>query len=89
MNNSVALLEPEMLTAQNLPLDRLRPSGLVVRMGDPQAAMEMLDQLLTESDPAEDRETMEFLMKAIDEHRAAVGARLLFPDQHHEQDSAA
>ena len=78
MNMPLKVLELETKPVE-LPFDRLRQSGVVVRMGDPQAAMALLDQLLVETDPAEDRETFAFLKQAINQHRATVGARLMFP----------
>jgi hypothetical protein len=83
MNETVALLEPEFCdqpAAESLPLERPRKSGLVIKPMDKDAALALLDELLRTSDPEEDRETMELLIKGIDEHRAAVGARLMFPD---------
>ena len=54
MNMPLKVLELETKPV-DLPFDRPRQSGVVVRMGDPQAAMALLDQLLVESDPAEGR----------------------------------
>ena len=83
MPETIELLEPktnERETTVTLPVERPRPSGFVIKPIDIAAAQATLDEFLRESDPEEDRATMEFLIKAIDEHRAAVGARLMFPD---------
>jgi hypothetical protein len=69
------------LLADDLPLDRPRQSGFILKPIDKDAALRMLDSFLTDSDPEEDRETLEFLAQAIDEHRAAVGARLMSPNE--------
>ncbi len=67
--------------ADDLPLERPRQSGFVLKPIDKSAALQMLDSFLVDSNPEEDRETLEFLTRVIDEHRAAVGARLMFPDE--------
>ncbi len=79
MNSAAQILEVEN-HAEDLPIDRPRKSGLVIRPGNREGAIELLDRLLTEGDPEEERETLEFLKQAINEHRAAVGVRLMFPD---------
>lgn len=80
MSTTLKLLEAD-LPADDLLLDRLRQSGFVLKPIDKGAALQMLDSFLVDSDPEEDRETLELLTQAIDEHRAAVGARLMFPDE--------
>lgn len=65
----------------DLPLDRPRQSGFMLKPIDKDAALQMLDSFLTDSDPEEDRETLEMLEKAINEHRAAVGARPMFTNE--------
>ena len=71
----------EVIQPTNLPLDRPRQSGFTLKPVDKDAALRMLDSFLTDSDPQEDRETLEFLTQAINEHRAAIGARLMFPNE--------
>ena len=83
MLETIELLEPktnERELAATLPVERPRPSGFVIKPIDIAAAQATLNEFLRESDPEEDRATMDILIKAIDEHRAAVGARLMFPD---------
>lgn len=82
MNSTAPVLEKVVEdNAEDLPIDRPRKSGVIVRRGDREAAMELLDSLLVGGDPVEEQETLEFLKKAINEHRASVGARLMFPDE--------
>jgi hypothetical protein len=81
MNSTAPVLEKTQPTTEELPIDRPRKSGVIVRRGDREAAMALLDSLLVEGDQIEERETLEFLKKAINEHRASVGARLMFPDE--------
>ncbi|MGH9802241.1 MAG: hypothetical protein ACRD82_17905 [Blastocatellia bacterium] len=81
MNSAAPVIEAVETNAEDLPIDRPRKSGLVIRPGNREGAMELLDKLLSEGDPEEERETLEFLKQAINEHRAAVGARLMFPDE--------
>ena len=81
MPETIELLEPktnEREIAAALPVERPRASGFVIKPIDIAAAQATLDEFLRESDPEEDRATMGILIKAIDEHRAAVGARLMF-----------
>lgn len=80
MTTTVKLLEADQ-PADDLSLDRPRDSGFILKPIDKEAALQMLDSFLTDSDPEEDRETLEFLTQAINEHRAAVGARLMFPNE--------
>jgi hypothetical protein len=80
MGTTMKLLEINQ-PADDLPLDRPRQSGFVLKPIDKEAALRMLNSFLTDSDPEEDRETLKFLAQAIDEHRAALGARLMFPDE--------
>lgn len=63
-----------------LPIDRPRSSGLVLQKIDVPAALEVLDSFL-EEDEAEQRETFEYLKRALDETRAAQGERPLFPNE--------
>lgn len=81
MNETLQLVEPETaIASEALPVERLRQSGFIIKPIDKAATLAMLDNILQNSDSAEDRETMEYLTKAIDEQRAAVGARLVFPE---------
>jgi hypothetical protein len=47
---------------------------------DPEGAIAFLRSLY-EGDPEEQRETFEYLKRALNETRAANGERLLFPDE--------
>ena len=68
--------------AADLPLDRPRKSGFVLKPMNREAAMRMLDSLIEgdEEDAAEQRETFSLLKQAIDEGRRLRGERLLFED---------
>jgi hypothetical protein len=57
-----------------LPIDRPRSSGFVLQRIDVPAALAVLDSFL-EEDEAEQRETFEYLKRALDETRAAHGER--------------
>ncbi len=81
MNSAAPVIEPAEYNSEDLPIDRPRKSGLVIRPGNREGAINLLDQLLSEGDPEEERETLEFLKQAINEHRAVVGARLMFSDE--------
>ena len=81
MSNSNYATEEAEIKAEDLPIDRPRKSGFVLKPIDKEAALAFLDSLLLEGDPEEDRETLDFLKRAVNEHRAAVGARLMFPDE--------
>lgn len=61
-----------------LPVDRPRVSGFVLRKIDVPAALDVLDSFL-EEDEAEQWETFEYLKRSLDETRASHGARPLFP----------
>ena len=63
-----------------LPIDRPRPSGFVLQKIDVPAALAVLDRFL-EEDEAEQRETFEYLKRALDETRAAHGERPLFQNE--------
>ncbi|MDQ3011979.1 MAG: hypothetical protein M3X11_14885 [Acidobacteriota bacterium] len=80
MSSSIQVAEEIEPKAEDLPIDRPRKSGVVIRPGNREGAMALLDAMLAEGDPEEERETLEFLKQAINEHRAAVGARLPFED---------
>jgi len=47
---------------------------------DPEGAIAVLESFY-EGDPEEQRETFEYLKRALNEDRAASGERLLFPDE--------
>ena len=64
----------------DLPLERQHPAGFVLPPFDGAAAIRLLDQMAAEADPRECDETLEYLMKALNETRAAGGERLLFPE---------
>lgn len=81
MNSTAPVSEHIVPNSEDLPIDRPRKSGLVIRPGNREGAINLLDQLLSEGDPEEERETLELLKQALNEHRAAVGARLMFPDE--------
>lgn len=66
--------------ADKLPIDRPRPSGFVLQKIDVPAALVVLDRFL-EEDEAEQRETFEYLKRALNETRAAQGERPLFPNE--------
>ncbi len=85
MNRPIPVAKEIATTNQNgraenaTPLIR-RSSGLIVRKADPEAAKFLLAEL-DEFDEAEQRETLAFLKKALNETRATQGARLIFPDE--------
>ena len=60
--------------ADELPVDRPRSSGFVLQKIDVPAALDVLDSFLDE-DEAEQRETFEYLKRALDETRAVHGER--------------
>lgn len=67
------------LTGNVVPLIE-RSNGLIVRKVSPDAAKSLLAEL-DKFDQAEQRETLAFLKTALNETRAAQGARLIFPDE--------
>lgn len=73
------LNEPEVRTPPNLPLDRPRKSGFVLKPIDVDAAIQALRQMTDEADPQECQETLDYLMKALNETRREGGERILFP----------
>lgn len=75
---NVIVDEPVTLPAEDLPLDRPRKSGLVLKPIDVPAATAALQSLYAD-DEAEQRETFTYLREALNETRAANGERLLFP----------
>ena len=54
-------------------------AGLTIRRVDPETAKTLLSEL-DEFDGDEQRETLNYLKKALNETRASQGARLIFPD---------
>lgn len=79
MNQPVSNQEAAELLPANLPLDRPRKSGFVLPPFNAQAAIEALQQMAEDADPVESQETLEYLMKALNETRAEGGERILFP----------
>ena len=65
---------------EDLPLDRPRKSGFVLKPIDVAAATAALKSLYAD-DEAEQRETFAYLRTALNETRAANGERLLFSDE--------
>ncbi len=57
-----------------------KAAGFVIQPINVEAALRALDSLC-EGDPEEQRETFEYLKRALNETRAANGERLLFPDE--------
>ncbi len=68
------------LPVEDLPIDRPRKSGFILKPIDVAAATAALKSLYVD-DEAEQRETFEYLKNALNETRAANGERLLFPDE--------
>lgn len=66
--------------ADQLPIDRARPSGFTLQKIDVPTALRVLDGFL-EEDEAEQKETFDYLKKALDETRAAQGESLLFSNE--------
>ncbi|MBI1766684.1 MAG: hypothetical protein HYR56_35200 [Acidobacteria bacterium] len=75
---NLAVAEPAPLLVEDLPLDRPRQSGFVLKPIDVAAATAALQSLYLD-DEAEQRETFAYLRDALNETRAANGERLLFP----------
>ena len=80
MSQTNPLNESAIKTAPNLPLDRPRKSGFVLKPMDRAAALRTLDSLLEDSDEQEQRETFAELTRAVDDSRRLRGERLLFED---------
>jgi hypothetical protein len=76
----VIMIEPVALRDEDLPIDRPRPSGFVLKPIDVAAATVALKSLYAD-DEIEQRETFVYLSNALNETRAANGERLLFPDE--------
>jgi hypothetical protein len=75
-NRSSVVLDEPLASSQadQLPIDRERSSGFVLKPVDVPAALSALDSFLEEGqDEAEQRETFEYLKQALDETRAAQG----------------
>lgn len=79
MSQTNPLNEPAVKPAQNLPMDRPRKSGFVLKPIDVEAAIQTLHQMTDEADPRECQETLDYLMKALNETRREGGERILFP----------
>jgi hypothetical protein len=79
--NDLGIEEPVALSeAEAQQPIHLKASGLSIRPINVEAALRALDSLC-EGDPEEQRETFEYLKRALNETRAANGERLLFPDE--------
>jgi len=78
MNETFELIETEQVR-EELPIDRPRKSGFVLKPIDREAAITLLDSFL-EEDEEEQRETFVLLKQAIDDGRRARGERLLFEE---------
>lgn len=78
MNGTLELIETEQ-AREELPIDRPRKSGFVLKSIDREVAMILLDSFL-EEDEEEQRETFALLKQAIDDGRRARGERLLFEE---------
>lgn len=74
------VVKPEAFPAKDLPLDRPRQSGFVLKPADVSAVTAALKSLYAD-DENEQRETFEYLKGALNETRAANGERLIFPDE--------
>ncbi len=74
------VVKPETFPAKDLPLDRPRQSGFVLKPVDVAAATAALKSLYAD-DENEQRETFEYLKDALNETRAANGERIIFPDE--------
>ncbi len=79
MSQPITSQEAVELPPMDLPLDRPRKSGFVLPPFDAEAAIKALEQMAEEADPVECLETLEYLMKALNETRAEGGERILFP----------
>lgn len=76
----VITAEPAAVPVEDLPIDRPRKSGFVLKPIDVVAATAALKSLYAD-DETEQRETFEYLKRALNETRAANGERILFPDE--------
>ncbi|MGH9847093.1 MAG: hypothetical protein ACREEM_51010 [Blastocatellia bacterium] len=82
MNETLKLEEEQFETeqkAEELPIDRPRKSGFVLKPINREAAISLLESFLEEDDE-EQRETFSLLTQAIDDGRRARGERLLFEE---------
>jgi hypothetical protein len=85
MNETLELIETEEeqvgteRQGEELPIDRPRKSGFVLKPIDRAAAIKLLESFL-EEDEEEQRETFALLKQAIDDGRRARGERLLFEE---------
>lgn len=88
MNNSASAIEepiaqPGLESAKEQPPAQpihFKSAGFTIQPIEIEKALRVLDSL-DEGDPEEQRETFEYLKRALDETRAANGERLLFPDE--------
>jgi hypothetical protein len=72
-------LNKQRVESPHLPLDRPRQSGFVLKPFDADAARQALRRMAEEADAAECQQTLEELMKSLNETRAEASERILFP----------
>lgn len=75
---NLAVAESALVLVKDLPLERPRKSGFVLKPVDVAAATAALQSLYFD-DETEQRETFAYLRDALNETRAANNERLLFP----------
>lgn len=81
MNSAnLSTAEPVKRPVEDLPLDRPRKSGFVLKPIGVAAAAVALKSLYAD-DETEQRETFAYLRDALNETRAANGEQLIFPDE--------
>lgn len=78
MNSTAPVLEKAQNNAEDLPIDRPRKSGFVLKPIDVDGAIAMLNSFYEDGDEEEQRETFEELRQALNEGRRKRGERLLF-----------
>jgi hypothetical protein len=78
--NIIFKQDPKSPAADLLATDRLRPSGFELREVDIPEALRTLDSFL-ESDYSEQRDTFDYLKKALNKTRSDQGERLLFSNE--------
>jgi hypothetical protein len=78
--NTVFKQRPRGPEADELAIDRERPSGLELREIDVSKALRTLDSFL-EANYSEQRETFDYLRETLNQTRSDQGERLLFPNE--------
>lgn len=78
MNSAAPVLEKTETTSEELPIDRPRKSGFVIKPIDMEGTIAMLKSFYEDGDEEEQRETFEMLRQALNEGRRERGERLLF-----------